>query len=150
MDKLTWYEYLEGFESWSDAEQEQNVFLIESLEGAYPDDVMDIAFELNGLDERAINRLLELAVEAKLSFDCDNISDMYRVFNKDIATKAAFNSVKTISSDEFELLEEFMTDEDLIKLYELKGIKPPEYLRKLAKEQKKLGFFARLFSKNGK
>ena len=77
-------------------------------------EVAVIIGELQYTDIKASNRLLKMAVDAKIMFSCDELTDFFYFNDKDIAKAALTNSAEKLSGEDMENLYMLADDDDLI------------------------------------
>lgn len=112
MRPISWETYYSRFYDWANSTQAMYVSCLTSLGPAR--EVAVIIGELQYTDIKASNRLLKMAVDAKIMFSCDELTDFFYFNDKDIAKAALTNSAEKLSGEDMENLYMLADDDELI------------------------------------
>lgn len=132
MRTYSWKEYYEKFYDWAESTQVRNLSYLTSIGNA--DEVAEIIIELQ-INVPAANRLLKKAVDKKLTFKVDDLIEFLCICNKELSTKAVYNSAKQLSNDDMEELYGFIDDEIIIDICNKNSLLLPEDLREDDEEE---------------
>jgi hypothetical protein len=161
MRTYTWDEYYEKFYDWAESTKVRNLSALTSLGSV--DEVAEIIIELQ-VNVPAANRLLKKAVESKLKFTGSDLVEFLSICDKELATKAVYNSAEKLSAEDMEDLYGFVDDEVIVEICNIRKFALPEDLHeeyeiieepetyednfeeKIYPQAKKLGFFTTLFA----
>jgi hypothetical protein len=131
MRQYTWDEYYEKFFDWAESTRARNLYGLVSL--GDPEEVGEVIMELhdNGL---ASDRLLRMAVEAKLVFSEYYLSEFSEKNDVSLVRAAVLNSAESLTSDDMESLYGVI-DVDLIEeICKRRGIPLPEDMREYCED----------------
>lgn len=120
----TWEEYYDKFYDWSENTQTNKLYSVESLGPA--DEVAEVMLELASHHEDAVNRIARKAIEQKIIFSAQNISDLTLSMDSGLQGQMALQSASAFSEEDIQNLEGSLDDEIIIKLYKAKGLHVPD------------------------
>lgn len=120
----TWEEYYDKFYDWSENTQVNKLSSVESLGPA--DEVAEVMMELAFHHEDAVNRIARKAIEQKIIFSAQNISDLTLSMDSGLQGQMALQSASAFSEEDIQNMEGSLDDEIIIKLYKAKGIRIPD------------------------
>lgn len=126
MRTYTWNEYYEKFYDWAESTQVRNLSALTSLGSA--DEVGEIIIELQ-VNVPAANRLLKIAVAAKLAFSGSDLVEFACINDKELATAAVRNSASRLTAEDMEYLYGEIDDEVIIEICKQQNLVLPEDLR---------------------
>lgn len=121
---MTWEEYYDKFYDWSENTQVNKLSSVESLGSA--DEVAEVMMELAFHHEDAVNRIARKAIEQKIIFSAQNISDLTLSMDSGLQGQMALQSASAFSEKDIQNLEGSLDDEIIIKLYKAKGLRVPD------------------------
>ena len=120
---MTWEEYYDKFYDWAESTQISKLSTVGAL-GA-PDEVTEVMLELTFNHEDIANRIARKAIEQKIVFSAENISDLTNCIDCKLQEQLALQSVSVFSKDDLENLEGTLDDDVIVELYKRKGLKIP-------------------------
>lgn len=126
MRSYTWDEYYEKFYDWAESTRVRNLNALTTLGRA--DEVAEIIIELQE-DISASDRLLQKAVDEKLSFSGSDIEEFLYSNDEELAGKALLNSADRLTAED---MKRFVgqADDDIIKaVCQRRDFPLPEELR---------------------
>ncbi len=123
---MEWNEYYDKFYDWAESTQIKKLSSVDKLGPA--DEVADVmlTFAFNRVD--IVNRIARKAIEQKIIFTAENIQDLTNSIDTDLQNQLALQSVSSFSKDDLVMLEGFLDEDVLVKLYKARGFKVPEEL----------------------
>lgn len=99
----TWEEYYDKFYDWSENTQTNKLYSVESLGPA--DEVAEVMLELAFHQEDAVNRIARKAIEQKIIFSAQNISDLTLSMDSGLQGQMALQSASAFSEEDIQNLE---------------------------------------------
>lgn len=99
----TWEEYYDKFYDWSENTQTNKLYSVESLGPA--DEVAEVMLELALHHEDAVNRIARKAIEQKIIFSAQNISDLTLSMDSGLQGQMALQSASAFSEEDIQNLE---------------------------------------------
>ncbi|MBP3261219.1 KOW motif-containing protein [Pseudobutyrivibrio sp.] len=123
---MTWEEYYDKFYDWAESTQIKKLSSVEKYGSA--EEVTEIMMEFAFDHEDIVNRMARKAIEQKIVFSAENIRDLTNFVDPSLQARLAIQSVGNFSRDDLELLDGFLDDDVLVKLYRSKGLKVLEML----------------------
>lgn len=123
---MTWEEYYDKFYDWAESTQIKKLSSVEKYGSA--EEVTEVMMEFAFDHEDIVNRMARKAIEQKIVFSAENIRDLTNFVDPSLQAQLAIQSVGNFSRDDLELLDGFLDDDVLVKLYKSKGLKVPEML----------------------
>jgi len=119
---LQWDEYYEKFYDWARSTQIKHLSSVEHLgaEDEVAEVLMDFAFDRKDI----ANRVARRAIDEKVQFTAENISDFKLSIDDDLLDQLAILSADKFSNDDLEDLYCLISDDALKKIYQVKGLKP--------------------------
>lgn len=151
MKPISWETYYSRFYDWAKSTQVMNLTCLTSLGPAR--EVAEIIGELRYTDIKASNRLLKMAVDARIVFSRDELIDFLYSNDKDTAKAALTNSAEKLTGEDMESVYVWAEDDELIvRLCRRHHIPIPIALREeeepvgevtepAAEQPERLGFF---------
>ena len=100
---MTWEEYYDKFYDWSENTQVNKLSSVESLGSA--DEVAEVMMELAFHHEDAVNRIARKAIEQKIIFSAQNISDLTLSMDSGLQGQMALQSASAFSEKDIQNLE---------------------------------------------
>ncbi len=155
MRTYKWDEYYEKFYDWAESTRVKNLSALTSVGDAW--EVTEVILELQD-NKSAVNRLLQMAVDAKLAFDCSELMDIGCICDEKLSEKALMNSVEKLTPSDFEELYGVFDGEVIMRVCKSKRLPLPKDLRddfddndedEYPPPQKKPGFFTLLLAAFG-
>ena len=123
---MTWEDYYDKFYDWAESTQIKKLSSVEQYGSA--EEVTEIMMEFAFDHEDIVNRMARKAIEQHIVFSAENIRDLTNFMDPSLQEQLALQSASSFSKVDVELLDGFLDDDVLIKLYRLKGLKVPEIL----------------------
>jgi len=121
---MTWKYYYDKFFDWSESTQINKLSSVDAL-GA-PDEVTEVMLELTFNHEDIANRIARKAIDQKLVFSAENISDLTNCIDIKLQEQLALQSASAFSKEDLENLEGTLDDDVIVELYKKKGLKVPD------------------------
>ena len=90
------------------------------------DEVAEVMLELAFHHEDAVNRIARKAIEQKIIFSAQNISDLTLSMDSGLQGQMALQSASAFPEEDIQNLEGSLDDEIIIKLYKAKGLRVPD------------------------
>ncbi len=121
---MTWEDYYDKFYDWAESTQISKLSSVDTL-GA-PDEVTEVILELTFNHEDVANRIARKAIEQKIVFSAENISDLTNCIDFKLQEQLALQSASAFSKEDLEKLEGTLDDDVIVELYKKKGLKIPD------------------------
>lgn len=119
---MTWDDYYEKFYDWARSTQIKHLSSVDQL--GPEDEVAEVLMEF-AFDRKDIaNRVARRAIEDKIQFTAENISDFKLNIDDDLLDQLAIQSADKFSKDDLEDLYCLIGDDALRTIYRGKGLKP--------------------------
>lgn len=129
----TWDEYYERYDRWDEDTQLRNLSGLSSLGPA--DEVSKVIDGLNFQSEYTSNLLLRRAVEEKLVFSGDELSDFVCNNDEELAIAAIRNSAANLTAADMEELYGMIDDEIIVEICKQQSLPLPDALREQIEEE---------------
>ncbi|MBE5851158.1 MAG: hypothetical protein E7298_13665 [Lachnospiraceae bacterium] len=121
---MTWADYYDKFYDWAESTRISKLSSVDKLGSA--DEVAEVMLEFAYDHEDVVNRIARKALEQRIVFTADNIRDLTNSIDPELQAKLAIQSVSLFSKEDLLLMEGFLDDDVIVKLYKLKGLPVPE------------------------
>lgn len=146
---MTWDEYYDKFYDWAESTRISKLSSVDKLGPA--DEVAEVMLEFAFDHEDIVNRIARKAIEQKLVFTATNIQDLTNSIDPTLQAELAAQSVGAFTKEDLFMMEGFLDDDVIIKLYKLKGLPVPDVLvddepdeEEAYTEKQPSGFFSRM------
>lgn len=121
---MTWEEYYDRFYDWSESTQIKKLSSVEALGDA--NEVTEIMVEFAFNHEDIVNRIARKAIEQKLVFSAENITDLTNLMDEELLKQLVMQSSGSFTAADMEKLIGMVDDNLVVGLYKSKGFRIPE------------------------
>ena len=121
---MTWEEYYDKFYDWAESTQIKKLSSVEALGSA--DEVTDVMIEFAFNHRDIVNRIARKAIDQKIIFSGENISDLTNLMDEALQNQLVRQSAEHFTEKDLEPLLGCIDDDLMVELYRSKRIKLPE------------------------
>ena len=121
---MTWDEYYDKFYDWAESTQIKKLSSVESLGPA--DEVTEVMMSFAFGHEDIVNRIARKAIEQKLIFSGENISDLTNFVDPQLQNQLTLQSADSFNEEDLNHLLGMVDDDIVASLYKKKGYKIPD------------------------
>ena len=121
---MTWEEYYDKFYEWAESTQIKKLSSVESLGPA--DEVTEVMMSFAFDHEDIVNRIARKAIEQKIIFSGENISDLTNFIDPQLQNQLTLQSADSFTEEDLNHLLGMVDDDIVASLYKKKGYKIPE------------------------
>jgi len=126
---MTWQEFYDNFYDWAESTQIRKLSSVDTYGPA--DEVAEVMSEFALNHEEITNCMARKAIEQKIVFSADNLTDLVNCMDESVLNQLVLQSVEGVSPDDLKDMYGLIDDEILAKIYRMKGWPVPEELEGL-------------------